>query len=256
MSAMLRVLELLECFRFLTREQMHRAGLECNADHLGDVLRNLDRRRLVGVVRPGVAPGVGRIPFVYYLRKPGAELLAETSRRDLEALTWCEGTPQLTHDLAHRLACVDVHLWLVRVLGGSLASFWPYYTMTKTADGMRHSSRLVVDGRAFVPDALFIIEKGQERFGYVLEVQRAKRSGQLSEQLAKHAHAVREKIAAQRLGVDAVAVMFVVEQARDLKVLRGAAATIAPLRGVLFGRTLASLGATARFSMDEWEALA
>jgi hypothetical protein len=253
MSLALQILELLERFRFLTREQMNRAGLECNADHLGELLRNLDKRRLVGVVRPGVAPGVGRLAFVYYLRKPGAELLAETSRRDLESLTWCEGTPQLSHDLAHRLACVDVHLWLARVLGGAL-TFWPYYTMTRTADGMRHSSRLVVDGKAFVPDALFTIQKGQERFGYVLEVQRAKGGGELREQLAKHAHAVREQISAQRLGVDAVAVMYIVENAKDLKVLRDAAAALGPLRGVLFGRTLAGLDA-AKF-MDGWEALA
>jgi hypothetical protein len=255
MSIPLRILELLERFRFLTREQMHRAGLECSADHLGEVLRSLEKRRHIGVVRPGVAPVVGRLAFVYYLREAGAAALAEANRLDLESVTWCEGTPELSHDREHRLACVDVHLWLARVLGGSLADFLPYYTTSRTAGRMRPSSRLVIDGRAFVPDALFSIEKQKERFGYALEVQRRKRGGDLRDQLTKHAHSVREKLAAERLGVDAVAVMFVVEDGRDLKVLRSTAATLAPLRGVLFGRTLASLGTAARF-MDGWEAIA
>lgn len=259
MSTELRILELLERFRFLTRPQLHRAGVECSADHLGDVLRSLERRRYVGAVRSAVAPGVGRLPFVYYLREPGAAAVAEANRLDLETLAWCEGTPQLTHDLEHRSACVDVHLWLADVLGDALASFWPYYTMTSSKEGTRlasrHASRMVVDGKAFVPDALFTVEKSGQRFGYVLEVQRAKRRASLRDQVAKHAHVVREKIAAKRLGVEAIALMYVVEDSRDLKVLKDAAATLAPLRHVLLGRTLGSLKTAGRF-MDGWEALA
>lgn len=255
MNRALQVLALLERFRFMTREQMQKSGLDGSADHVGEVLRGLSRRKLIGVVRPGVAPGIGRLAFVYYLREPGAVLLAEAQRRDLEALTWCASEPQLTHDLAHRLACVDVHRWLVRVFDSALVEFLPYYTMSRVDEGMRHSSRLVIDGKAFVPDALFVVEKQEERFGYVVEVQRAKRSGELREQVAKLAHAVRDGIAARRLGVPAVGVMFVVENQRDLKVIREAASSMSPLRGALFGRTLESLDEANKFT-EGWEALA
>jgi len=255
MSLDIEALVLLERFRFLTRQQM-RDTLGCNADHLGEVLRSLEKRRMIGAVRPGFTPGAGRAAHVHYLQKSGASLVAEVQRRDLETLTWCESTPQLSHDLAHRLACVDVHLWLARILGDALAGFLPYYTMQRTNDGPRHASRLVIDGKAFVPDALFLIEKAGERFGYVLEVQRAKGRAQLRDQLAKHAHSVREKLAAQKLGVDAVAVMYVAEDTRDLKVIRGAALSLAPLRGCLFGRTLGSITEPAGGFRDGWEALA
>ena len=111
MTAALRVLELLERFRFLTREHMRSAGLEISADHIGEVLRRLEKLGQVGHVSPGIVPGVGRLAFIYYLRKPGAVALAEANRLDLETLTWCDGTPELAHDRAHRLDCVTVHLW-------------------------------------------------------------------------------------------------------------------------------------------------
>lgn len=256
MTVAFQVLELLERFRFMTRVQLRDAGLTVSTDHLGEVLRQLGKLRQIGHTSPGVLPGAGRLPFVYYLLKKGALALAEANRLDLETLNWCESKPGLTHDLQHRLACVSVHLWLARSLGEHLAVFRPYYTMTSSDGGVRHSSRLLVGGKAFVPDALFAIEQSGQRFGYVLEVQRSKRRAALIDQLGNHANAIREGVAAISLGVDEVAVMYVVEHERDLIGLKSAAKTLAPLRGLLFGRTLDSLMDEQGFQMKGWEKLA
>ena len=137
-------------------------------DHAGEVLRNLERRQIVGYFGFVSIPGHGRTPKVYYLKRKGWELLRLESDYEAEAIgpfsevhpehTW---TPQMYHRLRllDLLVALEVqvrqfdHIQLVR-------TFIEYRRHKGTY--IRETTDYVTDAETpehrIIPDGAFILE--------------------------------------------------------------------------------------------------
>lgn len=179
-------------FEFLTRRQMVDAGVDANRTHLGEVLRAMVRRKEIGEIRPGVTPETGRLAYVYYLQKRGAELLAEVQRRPLELLPYRKKPPTLRSDYHHRLVCVDFHIAARLRFGYRLKVYQSYYSVA--AGKLKQATRVPVGTGAMVPDALFMVDDGTGQHLYAMEYSAAKTSsdaGRIVSELETHADAMR-----------------------------------------------------------------
>ena len=146
-----RTLEALSAYRFLTVEQMQRLGVGADRKHLGERLRALANRGLIGVLSWGVYPGLGRLPRMYHLKAKGAATLAAFLRVDVSEVPFVAGTPKFEMDHLHRRATVDCHIALTQWAAGAgrlVTGFRPYY------GGQAIRLRLA-GGRTLYPDAVF-----------------------------------------------------------------------------------------------------
>lgn len=146
-----RTLEALSAYRFLTVEQMQRLGVGADRKHLGERLRALANRGLIGVLSWGVYPGLGRLPRMYHLKAKGAATLAAFLRVDVSEVPFVAGTPKFEMDHLHRRATVDCHIALTQWAAGAgrlFTGFRPYYA------GQAIRLRLA-GGRTLYPDAVF-----------------------------------------------------------------------------------------------------
>lgn len=147
----LGILRTLAEYRFLTVPQFQRLGVARDRKHLGEKLRAFDRRGLIGMKELGVYPGLGRLPRMYYLRRIGADALAEFERRDRSEIPFQPNKPKFQVDHIHRRQTVDFHisadLW-ARDNGRDVGQFIAYY--------MPPPPRVMLTGgKALLPDAYF-----------------------------------------------------------------------------------------------------
>jgi hypothetical protein len=199
-----RVLELLECFRQMTRAHLHRAGLNANPDHLGERLRLLERRKLIHCTRPGV--NFGKVPYVYSLAASGAEYLASRWKSDRERLNYYRQAPTISaSQFTHRSWCVTAHIEATKRWGDALLVWLPEYGAARSSTRAPTSLHLA-HGRFVRPDALFAIDHGPKgRMAYALEVHNSTgaQMARLVDQIESHRQAQGLRLASKALSLGA-----------------------------------------------------
>lgn len=174
-----RALEALAEFRLLSLPLMQDIGVGRDRKHLGDCLRSMYRRRLIGrTATPPMLPGIGRLPHLYWLRKGGAELLGNLTGETVPPSR--ERPIEVSEEIPHRLGIVETHIALKRwadSAGISLDWFLPSYgpgaSTLKAATAMPHK-----EGEPYIPDAVALVTlpEGGSRL-LVIEVYRGGRRG-------------------------------------------------------------------------------
>lgn len=197
-----RILALLERFSQMTRPLLQFAGVDANADYLGERLLRLHDGRLVHCTRPGVRGG--KVPYVYSLARAGAERLAELWKKDRDDLHYYGRKPQIgAAEFAHRCLCVAAHVSAARRFGEGLAAWIPAYGRA-LPDGAPPTLLRVAKGRAIRPDALFVIDRGEPgRMACALEVLGSDdlQRGHLADLLESHRQAWELRLVSSALGV-------------------------------------------------------
>lgn len=151
------ILQNLSVFHFLTREQIIRLGIAKDPKHLGDILRRLDRHKLISTLSWGVYPGLGRLPQMYHLTRKGADTLAAFLRHEHVRPPYIRGHPKFQLDHLHRRACVDMHIALVQWAAQhslDIERLITYYAPKP------NTTRIDLKGiGSFFPDALLVLRK-------------------------------------------------------------------------------------------------
>jgi protein involved in plasmid replication-relaxation len=152
-------------YRFLTIPQFARLT-GYSIDHVGEVLRNFERRQLVGYFGFLSIPGHGRTPKVYYVKRKGWELLRTESDEEPEG-AFAEVSPEhtWTPQMYHRLRLLD----LMVALEVQVRTF-PHIELVRTfIEYRRHKGTYVrettdyvaaeqIPDNRIIPDGAFILE--------------------------------------------------------------------------------------------------
>lgn len=199
-----RVLELLERFRQMTRVHLLRAGVNANADYLGERLLSMEKRRLIYCIKTGVDSG--KLPYLYALAPAGADRLAQAWKTRREQLHYYRQRPTVSlSQFTHRNYCILAHVVATTQLGEGLLRWTPEYGASQR-EGRAPTLMTLAHGRDFRPDALFAIDHGERGpMAYALEVHNSTgaQRHRLLDQLESHRQAQGLRLASAALGLGA-----------------------------------------------------
>lgn len=202
----LRILERLNDYRFLTVPQMQRMGIANFPQTINKALKSLREagKPFIDYINFGTFPTIGRIPYVYYLTKYGAELLAEARQVDPEELTYPKGVKMFARDYFHRLQVVDFHIQarsFCEAFGATLDFFQTYFEHQGANHwGDPHKPKRealnripITDKTALIPDAIFqITDPNGKAWLFVCEVYQGHDTKRAYKQLEKHLLAIQK----------------------------------------------------------------
>lgn len=198
-----RVLVLLERFRQMTRAHLLLAGVNANADYLGERLLAMEKRRLVYCIKTGVDSG--KLPYLYALAPAGAELLAQAWKTRRDELHYYRQKPTVSlSQFTHRNYCILTHVVAASHLGESLLRWTPEYGASQR-ESRTPTLLPLAHGRDCRPDALFAIDHGLHGpMAYALEVHNSTgaQRHRLLDQLESHRQAQGLRLASAALGLD------------------------------------------------------
>lgn len=221
-----RVLEALALFRYCTARQMIAAGACKDYNHLiRSIIPELMGRRpaLVECKDFGPLPGKGRLARLYSLASGGAEALADLHRRPVTEFPFPTGGIQFTADYFHRVAyvdfCIALHRW-TDAAGYGVLSALHYFDKTgsnRRGEGMAVQSRVdMADGRFIIPDGVFLIDVGEKRRAFAVEIHNETDTKRVVRQLEGHLLAIGNGAVSHKVGHDMAAYVFSVSTDRGL----------------------------------------
>ena len=155
-------------YTFLSRRQIAKLGIEKYNSNITKVVDVLVEKKLIGVLNARKF-GLG---YVYYLRKPGADILADHSMESNSNIKYCKSTPTLTSQtLYHRTYAIDFQIELdiqAQFLGYEVGE---YLREIERSGRLERATRFSGKNCFIEPDALFKLhtEKGTKLFCFELE---------------------------------------------------------------------------------------
>jgi len=192
------VLEALALYRYMTPAQMLSAGVTKDRSHLYENLRRLSRGQgsPIGAMDFGTLAGHGRLPVVYYLKKKGAEILADATQRD--NIEYTKHRAKYHNDYFHRIDSVDSHIIIRKWAAQNeidIDFFRAYYEHRGanhggTGERLQALTTVWTNYKRITPDAIFkfTTPDGASRL-CVLEISRRMETKRVTEQLARHLEA-------------------------------------------------------------------
>ena len=86
MDKRVRILELLAKYKFLSRSQFIKLGLEVSRNHFTNLMKSLTEKSIsfVGQKKFGYHPKYGKVEDLYYLKPKGKKYLINEHSRDTE----------------------------------------------------------------------------------------------------------------------------------------------------------------------------
>ena len=217
-----RILEALGKYRFLTNSQL----TALNIGHINRVRENTrklsmmtsKRKSLIGKIVFPTSAKFGRLENVFYLKKRGAEGLAEALGRSPEEFDFVNTIAAYYQDYWHRKYCIDFQIRLFEKIEIEkeynetleIPVFDRYFDKTganRTKVGtdykrLRARTRADFDGESYIiPDLNFIIQKkgnANARALFCMEMTNGKDTKRVLSQIEKHISAIQYGILAQK----------------------------------------------------------
>ncbi len=191
------ILKALAVYKFLSRKQLTRLGVEKHNSALSKYCQPLLEAEWIGVL-DATTFGIGH---VYYLQKKGALFLSKELKTDIHKINFCKNTPKLTpQTLFHRTGAIDCQIELYRACAENEAKIIFYDRDIEVLGSVRGLEKLVrktritiLDNRHIEPDAIFLLDtiKGQKLF--CLEFENEDYTKKSYQKVEAHVHALNLK---------------------------------------------------------------
>lgn len=191
------ILESLSVYKYLTRKQIGRLGIEKYNSALTKYCKLLLDADWIGVM-DATNYGIGH---VYYLQKKGAVFLSKELKIDIHQINFCQNTPKLTpQTLFHRTGAIDCQIELYTSCEENGAKILFYDRDIEVLGSIRGVEKLVrktripvLDNRHIEPDAIFLLDtpKGQKLF--CLEFENEDYTKKSYQKVESHVHALNLK---------------------------------------------------------------
>ena len=193
----LLILKSLGLYKFLTRKQLSRLGVEKYNSALTKHCQPFLEAQWIGVM-DATNFGIGH---VYYLQKKGAVFLSKELKIGLNQINFCQNTPKLTSQtLFHRTGAIDCQIELYLACKENEAKIVFYDRDIDVLGSVRGAEKLVrktripvLDNRHIEPDAIFLLDtpKGQKLF--CLEFENEDYTKKSYQKVESHVHALNLK---------------------------------------------------------------
>lgn len=201
-----QVLECMARYTYLTVNHLVDLGIAPQARNVRDrYLRPLTEGR-----SPLVGSGVFHVsnkplPWVYYLTKRGAEVVAELWNVPVDEVYYPVGKIQFTRDYQHRVETIDCMIafeqWAEQ--NDAEINFWHTYfqvegSQRKANQQLIRKTQVTLGGETIVPDLnLGILTQNTSRL-FTLELHRQPKTQRIVQQLAKHADILRNEVLSEK----------------------------------------------------------
>ena len=201
----LKTLETLAVYKYLTVAQFVKIGVKTHKQNMNEILLELQRgkRPLVGCMKFGVLPRIGRLSYVYYLTKFGVAFIVDNLNLTTDQINYPIGTATFfTRDYFHRLACVDFQMAFRKWAESkeiSIEFYYNYYDKTgsnRKVSGRKSRVRTKIDltqEKYIIPDSVCQFSKENKKVLFLFEQHNGKNTKKFINQLLQHAIALYEK---------------------------------------------------------------
>ena len=177
----------------------------------------------IGELDFGAVPGRGRLPWLYFLTKLGADLLA-SARKDLDEVPYVMRATKFNNDYWHRVYTVDFHIALRAFADRQhhrVKNFKTYFEYARQNESV---TRIPLKSGFIVSDAISMLDcaDGHERL-LVFEMANGSDAGQIEKQIDRYVEAFEEEAIEVAVGVkgdDSCRVLFVFEHVRTFENLK------------------------------------
>ena len=191
------ILEALSTYKFLTRLQMARLGIEKYNSAFTKYCGALVEANYIGLF-DARNYGIGHI---YYLRKKGAQFIARENQQDINEIKYCASTPKNSlQTLFHRTGAIDcqIELFLSCQKEGIDILFYDRDIETlgniKRDNNLIRKTRVPINNRKFLePDAIFMLNTPKGKKLYCLEFENTDYTKKSFEKVQKHVWALNMK---------------------------------------------------------------
>lgn len=199
------VLEALAVYQYLTAAQIQQIGISKNIRSIRENLLSqlkgwrpalIDEKKFKG------SPEIGKLSYIYCLRKAGASMLIDSMNHGSELVSYPKGSIQFSNDYFHRILFIDFHIQLrkwLKSVDGEVLVFDSYFGKIKK--GKRQTSQTAVelkDGRFMYPDGIVKYRVGEKERLFSLEIHNNKDTKKILDQMDIHLSAMSAKSISQK----------------------------------------------------------
>ena len=201
----LKTLETLAVYKYLTVSQFIDIGVKTHKQNMNEILLELQRgkRPLIGCIKFGVLPKIGRLSYVYYLTKQGVTFIIDNLDLTLDQINYPIGTATFfTRDYFHRIACVNFQVAFRKWAESkdlTIDFYYNYYDKTgsnRKEGGIKSRVKTKIDlkqEKYIIPDSVCQFSKENKKVLFLFEQHNGKNTKKFINQLLQHAIALYEK---------------------------------------------------------------
>ncbi|MEM7106458.1 MAG: hypothetical protein AAF502_25255 [Bacteroidota bacterium] len=197
-----KILEALGRYKFLSRSQFARLGIEQYNSNYTKYSKPLLERKLIGVIdaRPY------DLGFIYYLKERGAKIISEHLQTNFGGLNYVKSEPTLSpQTLYHRKYAIDCQIELFKSCETNGIEIDFYERDIETIGSLKKDKMLqrktrvpINKGQFLEPDAIFRIITPKGRKLYCFELENATFTKKSFEKIMKHVRALNMKSPSQK----------------------------------------------------------
>lgn len=222
-----RILDSLSKYKFLTAVQLHKTGVTGSAQQARKTTREfiLECPGIIDFVSPGIVPGVGRIPNLYFLTKKGAAFAAEHLSLELTQIKHPVGKIAGSFfDYSHRVATIDCLIAFRRWTeseGHSITFMDAYFDKVGAnrsgTERSRAKTKIDFGTQYLIADGACMFAANGRKYLFLLEFYNGMDTKRVIEQLHKHAVAMSDGSPSVKYGYDRGNVVTVVFEKASAK---------------------------------------
>ena len=196
------ILQSLANFKFLTRKQLARLGVEKHNSALTKHSLPLLEADWIGVM-DATNYGIGH---VYYLKRKGALMLSKEFKIDIDKINYCTNKPDLSaQTLFHRTAAIDCQIELFISCRENDAQIIFYDRDIEVLGSLKGDKNLVRKTRIELPkkrfmepDAIFMLDTPKGKKLFCLEYENEDYTKKSYQKIENHVHALNMKSASKK----------------------------------------------------------
>ncbi len=191
------ILQALARYKFLSRKQLARLGVEKYSSALTKHCQPLLEAEWIGVM-DATNYGIGH---VYYLKRKGALILSKEFKTDIDKIYHCINKPRLTpQTLFHRTGAIDCQIELYKSCTENGAQIIFYDRDIEVVGSLKGDKNLIrktrielPKGMYLEPDAIFMLDTSQGKKLFCLEFENEDYTKKSYQKIEKHVHALNMK---------------------------------------------------------------
>lgn len=203
-SKKISILNTLSIYKFLSRSQMAKLGIDKYNSSFSRHCRPLLEAKFIGVM-DAAKYGLGHI---YYLTKKGAEWIAQEKQLDLICVDFCNNKPRLSlQSLFHRTHAIDCQIELMNSCTTEKVIFYDRDIESvgsiKRASNLERKTRIPLRGKLHLePDAIFMLYTPVGNKLYCLEYEHKDYTKKSYQKVLLHLQALNLKSPSEKYGHD------------------------------------------------------
>ncbi len=200
------ILESLAGYKFLTRTQLAKLGIEKYNSAFTKHIKPLIESDYLGMI-DATNYGIGHI---YYLKKKGAAFIAREQKKEINQINYCINKPELSpQTLFHRTGAIDCQIELYGTCENNDVDILFYDRDIETLGNIKRDNNLtrktripINDRKHLEPDAIFMLDTPKGKKLYCLEYEHKDYTKKSFQKTLSHVWALNMKSPSKKYGHD------------------------------------------------------